>query len=109
MGFEDRDEQIGGKAWLARAMREFRQRLGVPYPDPSPESPRSIENAAAAARVRQYMTEHAETVEDFAYRSHIGERTLRRLLQEGKASRRTWVEVAHAMGVTPEDLLRTGH
>jgi hypothetical protein len=37
MGAQDRDEQIGGKAWFARAMRDFRQRLGAKEPEPQPE------------------------------------------------------------------------
>jgi hypothetical protein len=35
MGLEDRNEELRRKAWLSRAMKDFRQRLGIKEPKPS--------------------------------------------------------------------------
>ncbi len=55
------------------------------------------------------MADHAQTQAGFADKAHIGERTLRRLLQTNAASIRTWEEIAKAIVTTPEELLKTGH
>jgi hypothetical protein len=86
-----------------RQLRKL-QKLGTT----APALPRSIKSPEAAARVRDYLERRSETETQaaFAERAFIGARTLGRLLQTGKATKSIWLEVAHAMGVPLEDLLR---
>jgi len=68
---------------------------------------RSTTNPAAGARVRQYRLGQKLTQEKFALKAHITARTLRTLEKTGEASDSTWAEVAHAMGIGVEELLRS--
>jgi hypothetical protein len=86
----------------ARTGRHFR-----PQSDFSIKTNRSIEHVEAAGRVRKYLFEHSLTQADFAPKAHVDERTIRNLLSTSKASRRVWVEVANAMGITADELLST--
>jgi hypothetical protein len=67
---------------------------------------RTIKSASATALVAAHMKSHAESQGDFAFKAHISEKTLGRLLRNGSASARTWAEVAKAMDTTPKKLLK---
>jgi hypothetical protein len=70
---------------------------------------RGITNISAAARVKAYLAEHPViTQAELAERAHIADTTLRHLLKTGHASRRTWIEVAAAVDLTSDELLRSG-
>jgi len=92
-------------AFVVRELRKL-QKLGTT----TPALPRSIKSPEATARIRDYLERRSETETQaaFAERAHIGPRTLGRLLQTGKATKSILLEVAHAMGVSLEDLLRPG-
>jgi hypothetical protein len=88
-----------------KRLRTQLQQLGKP----KPIIRRSLKSAAATARVKAYMADHPLlTIVEFANRAGFDEKTLRRLLRDGSASRRTWDEVAGAMRTTREDLFKEG-
>jgi hypothetical protein len=108
MGLKDgRGDGTDGIAFL-RLQLEKLQKLGIITHKRRPGINRTITSPAATTRLRAYMTEHAQTQAGLADKAHIGERTLRRLLQTNAASIRTWEEIAKAIGTTPEELLKTG-
>jgi Helix-turn-helix len=98
-------------AFVLREMRNLHSLCLMDSDKPKPVSApgRGYTNPAAVARVVAYMAEHGLTQVEFAERVGIGERTLRRLLLNHPAGKRTWTDVAEAMGIPLEDLLETGH
>jgi len=76
---------------------------------PKPIIRRSLKSAVATARVKAYMIDHHPlTIDEFADRAGFNEKTLRRLLNGGSVSRRTWDEVAGVMKTTRDDLFKEG-
>jgi lambda repressor-like predicted transcriptional regulator len=70
---------------------------------------RSSESPAAAARVAAYISRNFPTKVQFAQEAGIGAKTLSRLLKPPHhVSNTTWFLVAKAMGIEPDELLRTG-
>jgi hypothetical protein len=71
---------------------------------------RSMESPAAAARVKAYIARNCPTEAKFAEKAGINAKTLSRLLKPPHhVSNTTWFLVAKAMGIEPDELLRTGH
>jgi hypothetical protein len=68
--------------------------------------PRSITSPSAVARIENYRAEKSLTQGDFAAAAKIGERTFRHILKTSSATPRTWAEIAWAMGMTTEELLK---
>jgi hypothetical protein len=67
---------------------------------------RSSTNPSAAARLVAYMERNSLTQVEFAEKAKINEKTVSRILSSHAASPRTWAEVAHAMGITPNELFQ---
>jgi predicted transcriptional regulator len=53
------------------------------------------------------MKRNALTQSQFAEKAHIGDKTLYRLLSSNKTIPPTWAEVAKAMGVPPDKLIKS--
>jgi hypothetical protein len=96
------------KASVEQAIDELRERLGLSADESSDsDSSRSITRPVAATMVRKYLREHALTQSAFAVENGIGERTLGRLIQNGKASKRIQKALAKGMRTTVKDLFGT--
>jgi hypothetical protein len=67
---------------------------------------RSVGTPEAVTAVRQYIEARAMTLTTFGIQFGTTERTVRRFLKDGKMRRANFEQMANAIGVTPEQLLR---
>jgi transcriptional regulator with XRE-family HTH domain len=76
------------------------KRLGIPI-----REDRSIPSAAAVTRIRQAITDRFRSMRGLAFRAHIDESTLRKVLKNERADLATLQKIAGAMGVSTNTLL----